>query len=92
MTLAQLGHVVVVGGGLAAARSCGQLREQGHAGRITLVTAETHLPYDRPPLSKDVLIGEASTPPRCGSTTTHSPSTYGPESGPPACVRPSGFW
>ena len=58
MILAQLGHVVVVGGGLAAARSCEQLREQGHAGRITLVTAETNLPYDRPPLSKDVLIGE----------------------------------
>jgi NADPH-dependent 2,4-dienoyl-CoA reductase/sulfur reductase-like enzyme len=58
MTTAQLGHVVVVGGGLAAARSCEQLREQGHAGRITLLGAETHLPYDRPPLSKDVLVGE----------------------------------
>jgi len=58
MTTAQLGHVVVVGGGLAAARSCEQLREQGHAGRITLIGAETHLPYDRPPLSKDVLVGE----------------------------------
>lgn len=58
MTTAQLGHVVVVGGGLAAARSCEQLREQGHSGRITLIGAETHLPYDRPPLSKDVLVGE----------------------------------
>ncbi|MGQ0629487.1 MAG: NAD(P)/FAD-dependent oxidoreductase [Sporichthyaceae bacterium] len=58
-----LGHVVVVGGGLAAARSCEQLREQGHTGAITLVTAEAHLPYDRPPLSKDVLLGavDAST-------------------------------
>src|SRR3954464_7675 len=58
MVTAKLGHVVVVGGGLAAARSCEQLREQGHAGRITLVSGETHLPYDRPPLSKDVLVGE----------------------------------
>lgn len=58
MTTAELGHVVVVGGGLAAARSCEQLREQGHRGAITLVTAESHLPYDRPPLSKDVLRGE----------------------------------
>lgn len=55
MTTAELGHVVVVGGGLAAARSCEQLRAQGHAGAITLVTSEPHLPYDRPPLSKDVL-------------------------------------
>ncbi len=57
MSTAQLGHVVVVGGGLAAARSCEQLREQGHTGSITLVAAEEHLPYDRPPLSKDVLVG-----------------------------------
>ena len=53
----ELSHVVVVGGGLAAARSCEQLREQGHAGRVTLIGAEAHLPYDRPPLSKDVLVG-----------------------------------
>ena len=58
MVMTQLEHVVVVGGGLAAARSCEQLREQGHAGRISLISAETHLPYDRPPLSKDVLLGE----------------------------------
>lgn len=58
MVMAQLEHVVVVGGGLAAARSCEQLREQGHAGRISLISAEAHLPYDRPPLSKDVLLGE----------------------------------
>ncbi|WP_028984574.1 FAD-dependent oxidoreductase [Sporichthya polymorpha] len=56
-----MAHVVVVGGGLAGARSCEQLREQGHAGRITLVGAESHLPYDRPPLSKEVLIGAADT-------------------------------
>ena len=49
---------MVVGGGLAAARSCEQLREQGHAGRMTVVCGERHLPYDRPPLSKDVLVGE----------------------------------
>src|SRR5690242_15588593 len=58
MGTAQLGHVVVAGGGLAAARSCERLREQGHTGRITVVSAETHLPYDRPPLSKDVLVGD----------------------------------
>lgn len=49
-------HVVVVGGGLAAARSCTQLRRQGFAGLITLVCRERVPPYDRPPLSKAVLL------------------------------------
>ena len=50
-------RVVVVGGGISAARTCAALRRQGFAGEITLVGAEVHLPYDRPPLSKDVLAG-----------------------------------
>jgi 3-phenylpropionate/trans-cinnamate dioxygenase ferredoxin reductase subunit len=50
-------HVVVVGGGLAGARTVQELRAQGHAGRISLVGAERHHPYDRPPLSKAVLAG-----------------------------------
>jgi len=50
-------HVVVVGAGLAGGRSVEELRAQGHQGRITLVGAEAHLPYDRPPLSKAVLLG-----------------------------------
>lgn len=48
---------MVVGGGLAGARSVQELREQGHRGRITLVGAEPHRPYDRPPLSKELLRG-----------------------------------
>lgn len=52
-----LDHIVVVGGGLAAARCCEQLRRHGHAGRITMLSAERHEPYDRPPLSKNVLLG-----------------------------------
>ena len=50
-------HVVVVGGGLAGARTAQELRTQGFAGRLTMVGAEPHRPYDRPPLSKDVLLG-----------------------------------
>ena len=50
-------HVVVVGGGLAGARSVQELRGQGFDGAITLLAAEDHLPYDRPPLSKEVLRG-----------------------------------
>ena len=50
-------HVVVVGGGLAGARSVQELRAQGYDGAITLLAAESHIPYDRPPLSKEVLRG-----------------------------------
>lgn len=45
-------HVVVVGGGLAGVRTCEELRRQGYSGAVTLVSAETGPPYDRPPLSK----------------------------------------
>ncbi|HMA47977.1 MAG TPA: NAD(P)/FAD-dependent oxidoreductase, partial [Frankiaceae bacterium] len=51
-------RVVVVGAGLAGARACEELRRQGYAGRLTLVGAEPHPPYDRPPLSKALLRGE----------------------------------
>ena len=51
------GHVVVVGGGLAAARLVGVLRRKKFTGQITLVSAEHRAPYDRPPLSKEVLSG-----------------------------------
>ena len=47
--------VVIVGGGLAAARTAEQLRKSEYAGPVTIVSDEVHLPYDRPPLSKDVL-------------------------------------
>ena len=50
--------VIVVGAGLAGLRSAEALREQGYQGELTLVGAEPHPPYDRPPLSKAVLTGE----------------------------------
>ncbi|WP_246540998.1 NAD(P)/FAD-dependent oxidoreductase [Mycobacterium spongiae] len=50
--------IVIVGGGLAAARTAEQLRRAGYAGRLTIVSDEVHLPYDRPPLSKEVLRSE----------------------------------
>ncbi|GJF16812.1 pyridine nucleotide-disulfide oxidoreductase [Mycolicibacterium cyprinidarum] len=49
---------MIVGGGLAAARTAEQLRRSEYAGAITIVSDENHLPYDRPPLSKDVLRSE----------------------------------
>jgi len=48
---------VIAGGGLAAAKAIEQLRVGGFEGRIVLVGAEQHLPYERPPLSKGYLLG-----------------------------------
>jgi NADPH-dependent 2,4-dienoyl-CoA reductase/sulfur reductase-like enzyme len=47
----------VVGASLAGGRAAEALRREGHDGPITLIGAEPHLPYDRPPLSKQVLAG-----------------------------------
>ncbi|MFF1463644.1 NAD(P)/FAD-dependent oxidoreductase [Streptomyces sp. NPDC058330] len=52
-------HVVVVGAGMAGVQTAVALREQGFAGPVTLIGAEPHQPYDRPPLSKAVLLGKA---------------------------------
>jgi NADPH-dependent 2,4-dienoyl-CoA reductase/sulfur reductase-like enzyme len=48
-------HVVVVGAGLGGLRTAQQLRSAGFQGRLSLVGAERHAPYDRPPLSKQLL-------------------------------------
>jgi len=53
--------IVIVGGGLAAARTAEQLRGSGYDGPVAIVSAERHLPYDRPPLSKDVLHDDSKT-------------------------------
>lgn len=52
------GGIVIVGGGLAAARTAEQLRRSDYPGPVTIVSDEDHLPYDRPPLSKEVLRSE----------------------------------
>lgn len=53
-------NVVVIGGGLAAAKTAEALRENDYTGTITLIAAERHLPYERPSLSKDYLAGKSS--------------------------------
>ncbi|MEZ5169898.1 MAG: FAD-dependent oxidoreductase [Acidimicrobiia bacterium] len=52
------GSVVIVGASLAGLRCAETLRSLGHEGSITVVGDETGAPYDRPPLSKQVLAGE----------------------------------
>ena len=50
---------VIVGAGMAGGKAAETLREEGFDGRIVLVGAESHRPYERPPLSKEYLRGEA---------------------------------
>src|SRR3954466_10559639 len=50
-------RVVVVGASLAGLRAAEAVREQGHDGALVVVGEETHPPYTRPPLSKQLLAG-----------------------------------
>ncbi|MEU2153708.1 FAD-dependent oxidoreductase [Streptomyces sp. NPDC019396] len=52
-------RVVIAGAGMAGVQTAVALREQGYTGGLTLIGAEPHQPYDRPPLSKAVLLGTA---------------------------------
>jgi 3-phenylpropionate/trans-cinnamate dioxygenase ferredoxin reductase component len=54
---------VIVGASLAGAKAAETLRAEGFDGRIVLIGAEPVRPYERPPLSKDYLRGEAEAPP-----------------------------
>jgi 3-phenylpropionate/trans-cinnamate dioxygenase ferredoxin reductase subunit len=50
-------RVVIAGGGLAGLRTVQELRARGYQGSVTLVGAEPRPPYDRPPLSKKLMMG-----------------------------------
>lgn len=53
-----LKNVVVVGAGVAGTRAAETLRQEGYDGALTIVGAERHAPYHRPPLSKKLLTGK----------------------------------
>ncbi|WP_432039946.1 NAD(P)/FAD-dependent oxidoreductase [Streptomyces cucumeris] len=57
--LRRSGRIVIVGASLAGLRAAEALREEGFTGSLTLIGDEPHEPYDRPPLSKQVLLGKA---------------------------------
>ena len=65
-------NIVIVGGGLAAAHTATALRENGHTGGVTVLAGERHLPYERPPLSKAVLLGTDEP----ASATVHPQEWY----------------
>ncbi|MDF0604858.1 FAD-dependent oxidoreductase [Neisseriaceae bacterium TC5R-5] len=57
--------IVIVGGGQAAGWAAKTLRDQGYAGRLSIVSDEPYDFYERPPLSKDVLLSDSHSPPFC---------------------------
>ncbi len=62
-----LRDIVIVGAGEAGGRAALELRRAGYAGRLTLIGEETHAPYERPPLSKAVIVeAETLAPPTIG--------------------------
>ena len=66
-------RIVIVGGGLAAARVARSYREAGGDAPLTLLSADRHPPYNRPPLSKGFLRGEIEA----GSVFVEEESAYG---------------
>jgi 3-phenylpropionate/trans-cinnamate dioxygenase ferredoxin reductase component len=63
---------VIVGGGLAGAKAAETLRAEGFDGPVVLVAGEPEVPYERPPLSKDYLLGKADRE----SPRVHAPEWY----------------
>jgi len=63
---------VIVGGGLAAAKAAETLRDEGFAGRVVIISDDPERPYERPPLSKGLLLGSAER----DSTFVHEADWY----------------
>lgn len=66
-----INDIVIVGGGLCGSRAALALRQKGFEGRVTLVGDENLLPYDRPPLSKQMLV-EGGEPAFLAAANTYS--------------------
>lgn len=69
-TVSESDRLVIVGASLAGLRAAQAARHAGYPGKISLVGAEEHLPYDRPPLSKRFLVPADNS----GAPEPHDPS------------------
>lgn len=70
--MSDIGRIVIVGAGHAGGRAAQALRQAGFAGALTLVGAERHPPYERPPLSKALIVTDAGIE-KC---QLHAPGYY----------------
>jgi NADPH-dependent 2,4-dienoyl-CoA reductase/sulfur reductase-like enzyme len=68
----QPSRIVIIGASLAGASAAIALRDQGYQGELTLIGEENQLPYERPPLSKALLLGERDEPDWVGDEPTYA--------------------
>ena len=68
----QPSRIVIIGASLAGASAAVALRDQEYEGELTLIGEENQLPYERPPLSKALLIGERDEPDWVGDEATYA--------------------
>ena len=68
----QPSRIVIIGASLAGASAAIALRDQGYQGELTLIGEENQLPYERPPLSKALLLGERDEPDWVGDEATYA--------------------
>src|SRR4051795_2713500 len=61
-TMSEPQRVVIIGAGLAGASAAAGLRERGYTGDVLVLGAESHRPYELPPLSKGLLLGDTDEP------------------------------
>ena len=68
----QPSRIVIIGASLAGASAAISLRDQEYEGELTLIGEENQLPYERPPLSKALLLGERDEPDWVGDESTYA--------------------
>jgi 3-phenylpropionate/trans-cinnamate dioxygenase ferredoxin reductase component len=68
----QPSRIVIIGASLTGATAAIALRDQGYEGELTVIGEESQLPYERPPLSKAVLLGNADEPDWVGDEATYA--------------------
>jgi 3-phenylpropionate/trans-cinnamate dioxygenase ferredoxin reductase subunit len=68
----QPSRIVIIGASLAGGSAAIALRDQGYQGELTVIGEESQLPYERPPLSKAVLIGERDEPDWVANDATYA--------------------